>query len=236
MVVQVIADLRAGVSQPRLESYRPAGGSDLDMIVTYFWNIALAEALYPGLAALEVILRSSIHSSFTAHAATDMWFRELLELGQLRDYAHAHVSLINRRKGAHPTSDQIVAERTSGFWTTLLSQPYHQRIWAPNRTAMVKMVFPHLPRLPNNRHTIHQRYNDLRFVRNRAMHHEPVWNGVRLPQRGVVALEVLHQEMIEAIGWISPTAQRAVDRLDRFTSVLNNRVQLQNDLSARLGI
>ncbi len=206
------------------------------MNVNYVWNIALSEAIYLSLAALEITLRGGIHQAFTAQANTDMWFRGLLELGQLREYANAHVTLINRHKGAQPTSGQIVAKLTFGFWTTLLSQPYHQRIWAPDRTAMVKTVFPYLPRLPNNRHTIHQRFNDLRFLRNRTMHHEPVWNGVRMPQRGVVPVGVRHQEMVEAIGWISPTTQRAVGEIDRFTTVLNGRAKLQTDLRVRLGV
>ncbi len=94
--------------------------------------------------------------------------------GQLREYANAHLTVIKRPGVTQATSGQIVAELTFGFWTTLLSQPYHQRVWAPDRTALIRAVFPHLPPVPNNRQAVHQRYNDLRFMRNRIMHHEPI--------------------------------------------------------------
>ncbi len=176
MVSTVFADLARGVSKPRLAKYRPQNGSDFDTIANYFWNIQLSEALYPGLAVLEVTLRSSIHDALTAREGTDMWFRMLLEPGQLRGYAETHYMLYNRLRRKHPTSGQIVAELTFGFWTTLLSQPYHQTLWAPGKSALIKNVFPHLPKTPSNRHFFHQRYNDLRMLRNRVMHHEPIWH------------------------------------------------------------
>ena len=45
MVAQMVVDLYGSLSRPRLEAYRPTGGSDLDMVVNYFWNIDLAEAI-----------------------------------------------------------------------------------------------------------------------------------------------------------------------------------------------
>ncbi len=73
MVASYIAELRRTVSAPRLDKYRPSGGSDLDMVVTYFWNIALSEALYPGLAALEVSLRNGMYAAMTAREGTEWW-------------------------------------------------------------------------------------------------------------------------------------------------------------------
>lgn len=174
MVQAYIADLERGISPPRLSKYRPQNGSDLEMAVNYFWNIELSEALYPGLAALEVTFRSSVREALTRREGTDMWFRSLLEPGQLREYANAYLRLLKGLKGKHPTSGQIVAQLTFGFWTTLLSQPYNQSLWAPQRSALFRAVFPHFPPVPNNRHFGHQRYNDLRLLRNRVMHHEPI--------------------------------------------------------------
>jgi len=65
LVTAFISDLRAAISLPRLDKYRPVGGTDLDMAVNHFWNIAHFEALYPDLAVLEVTLRSSIHQALT---------------------------------------------------------------------------------------------------------------------------------------------------------------------------
>lgn len=230
VVVQAyLAELERSVSMPRLSKYRPQSGSDLETAVNYFWNIELSESLYPGLAALEVTLRSSIHDALTAREGADMWFRKLLEPGQLRGYAETHYTLFNRLKQKPPTSGQIVAELTFGFWTTLLSQPYHQTLWAPQKSALVKVVFPHLPRIPNNRHFIHQRYNDLRMLRNRVMHHEPIWYRPNLSQEW--------EGIIEAIGWISPTTRDSILLIDHFEDTYHNgKARVEADICQRFGI
>ncbi len=50
----------------RLENYR-AGGSDLDMVDNYFYNLELSEALYPALQAFEIALSNSINICLREH-------------------------------------------------------------------------------------------------------------------------------------------------------------------------
>lgn len=214
MVQAYVVDLERAVSRARLSKYRPRNGTDFDMAVNYFWNIELSEALYPGLAALEVTLRSSVHEALTTREGTDMWFRTQLEPGQLRTYADAYLKLLKDLKGQHPTSGQVVAQLTFGFWTTLLSQPYNQSLWAPHKIALLKAVFPNLPPVPNNRHFIHQRYNNLRLLRNRVMHHEPILFRPDLYQEW--------EGMIDAIGWISPTTRDSVLAIDHFDDTFHS--------------
>lgn len=186
----------------------------MQMAVNYFWNIELSEALYPGLAALEVTLRSSVHEALTSRDGTEMWFRTQLEPGQLREYADAYLNLVRDLKGQRPKSGQIVAQLTFGFWTTLLSQPYHQSLWTPHKSALLRAVFPYLPRIPNNRQFVHQRYNNLRLLRNRVMHHEPILYRQNLFQEW--------EGMMESIGWISPTTRDSVLAIDHFDDSFHN--------------
>lgn len=73
MVAPFLNDLYLTLSSPRLESYRPQpNGTDMEMMVNYFWNIDLAEALVPCLHAAELALRNSIDRTLTAHFGTDM--------------------------------------------------------------------------------------------------------------------------------------------------------------------
>lgn len=70
MVAQFVADLELPLSRIRLENYRPLHGADLDMVVNYFLNIELSEALYPTLQAFEVALRNSVHRALSQHFGT----------------------------------------------------------------------------------------------------------------------------------------------------------------------
>ena len=65
MVVRLVSDLELPLARVRLSTYRPAGGTDEEMLVNYLWNMALCEALYPCLNTLEVSLRNGLH-----HAAS----------------------------------------------------------------------------------------------------------------------------------------------------------------------
>lgn len=208
MVDRHMHELHLPVARVRLEAYRPPGGTDEDMMVNYLWNLALSEALYPALGAMEVALRNSIHAAATSRYRTDLWFElpDLLQPGQLAAVRNARDGLIQR--GKDPSADRIVAELHLGFWTTILSRPYHPKFWNPNRGAMLKTVFPRLPIPLRQRHLVHRRYNDLRFLRNRVFHYEPIWNRSDLPAE--------HARLLETIGWISPAFLATVELLDRF--------------------
>jgi hypothetical protein len=224
---------------PRLEKYRPPNGSDLEMVVNYFWNVMLSEALYPGLAALEVTLRNSIHNALTAREGTDMWFRYLLLPRQLREFANTAATLDDRHrrdKLPPPTTDQLIAELTFGFWTTLLSQPYHQSLWAPNHADLVHAVFPQLRPTPNVRPFLQHHYNPLSVLRNRVMHHEPVFQRLQWEKR-VIPINDLHRDILTAIGWISPSVLATVTTLDAFPQVFHSgRATIERDIKQQLGI
>lgn len=230
MVTAYVAALRGAVSTPRLDKYRPIGGSDLEMAVNYFWNIALSEALYPSLAALEVGLRNGIHGALSTAYGTELWYYtpNLLEPQQLREFSQARLKLY-RAHGNTPTAGLIVAELNFGFWTTLLSRNYHGSLWNPNNAANLRAAFPNVPKNRFRRDNIHQRCNDLRFLRNRVMHHEPISHRHSLPQE--------HSNMMGAIEWVSPTLRVTVDLLDRFPDVhQNGRARIEADLRKHLGV
>jgi hypothetical protein len=137
MAEQFVGDLYKVLSRERLESYRPPGGADFEMLVNDFWDIDLAEAIVPCLHAAQLALRNSIHAALTAKYATDMWFYrpEVLQPGQLSQLSRALKQLADRK--ATPTPGRIVAELTSGFWTVILSDPYNRALWQPDRFALL---------------------------------------------------------------------------------------------------
>lgn len=221
MVTQFVASLQIPLPPIRLQEYRPANGSDLEMVTNYFWDIALAEALLPVLHGVELALRNSLHAQLTLLHGSNMWFYMpgVLEPGQLGQLAGALRQLASRR--TQPTDGHIVAELTFGFWVTLISDPYQQRLWQPSGYALLSSVFPHATRL--SRQDIHRQYNIIRRdLRNRVFHHEAIWDRPNLQQD--------HQDVLEAIRWISPTLEQAISSIDKFPRVLAGRAQFQTDL------
>lgn len=195
-----------------------------DAAVDYQWNTALSEELYPSLAALETALRNTLHDTFTTQQnGNDFWFRSVLEPKQLREYANAHAGLIQGGLTTSP-SGKIVAELNFWFWTSILSNLFGQ-LWADSKCALLYMASPNLPSMPNPRYEVSDRCNDIRLLRNRVMHHEPISRGMTFQRRKrsvTFSIDQLHSQIIEAIGWINPTARRTVECIDRFDTVFQS--------------
>jgi hypothetical protein len=228
---QFVADLHLALSRERLESYRPRGGEDVEMLTNYFWNIELAEALMPSLHAAELVLRNSIHAAMTARYGTEMWFFhpdieriwQRIGIDQLNQRDVVRSRIASRRQ---VTAGRLVAGFDFGFWVALLGDRYQRPLWQPNKFALYKAVIPHQPR--PSRQQVHDRYRAIRVLRNRVFHHEAIWHRPNLLQE--------HADIHEAIRWISPTLQTAIVAVDAFPIAFGNRAGVQSEIKQRLGL
>lgn len=227
MVSQVVASLQQSIPDIRMQEYLPQGGTQFDMLTNYFWDISLAESLVPCLHGVELALRNSIHSNLSLMFDDPMWFYipGVLEPGQLAQLAGALRQIADRK--SIPTDGRIVAELSFGFWVTLISDPYQQRLWQPDKYALLKSVFPHAT--GRSRQDIHRRYNDIRkHLRNRVFHHEAIWDRQTLLQD--------HRNTVEAIEWINPDLAAAIRAIDRFQHAYADRSQIEVRVRSAFGI
>ena len=149
-------------------------------------------------------------------------------------------------KSAKPiVPGRIVAALQFGFWTNILSvgfgpHGYGSAIWSPNNAALIRHAFPYLQAPNQNRSYAHNRFNILRLLRNRTMHHEPIFHGMTVRrQNGTTTypLSDLYDDIIDAVGWTSPRLRDSIAALDRFPSTLAGGIPTQIiELEAFLGI
>lgn len=210
MVLEFIAALERPVSRVRLENYR-RGNSDLEMVVNYFFNVELSEALYPSLQAFEVAFRNSIHATLASHFQSPYWFDEsgLLPAWQSQQIQNARDKLTRASK--RPDADRIVAELSFGFWHSLLNSPFERGLWRPNRSALLVQVFPQIPRRYRSRQHVWDRCDRIRIIRNRVMHFEPVWSRPHLTKD--------HADILETLRWMSIDMHDTIAMCDRFPQV-----------------
>lgn len=217
--------LEPAISSARLESYRN-DGDDLTMIVNYFHNLELSEAMYPSLQAFEVAYRNRLHDSLTMRYGTPFWF-DNPDFAQSRLHAESVVSVRNglRRDGkSHPLSaDHIVSRLSFGFWHGLLNRPFERSLWRPDGYELIGEVFPFASRRGRSRQVLWRNIEQIRIIRNRVMHYEPIWHRPRLNSDHLLILEML--------GWISPEMQSAIMLSDRFDAVLH---QGRSDIERRI--
>ena len=112
-----------------------------------------------------------------------------------------------------PSAGDIVSHLWLGFWVKLLSNSYEGILWP----QLLEPVFPHMQRRQRTVKNLHAQLEDIRRLRNRVFHHEPIWHLPDLPER--------HEEILETIGWISPAMLAATRLLDRFDSVYTRGAQ-----------
>lgn len=223
MVAQFVATLERPIARVRLENYRD-GGSDFDMVVNYFYNIELSEALYPTLHAFEVALRNSVHSVLTRHFQTPYWFDHpgFLPNRQVKQVVAARDKLT--KSGKLHDADRIVAELNFGFWHSMFNSPFERHVWRPNRSALILQAFPQIPRRQRSRQDVWSRCDRIRIIRNRVMHFEPILFRSHLDDD--------HAEILEALRWISIEMHDTIAICDRFPSM---RAHGRYELAQRIG-
>lgn len=211
------------VSIERLEAYRRDGDDDLETLTRYLWNIALCEAFYPILQILEIGLRNSIHNAASAYFGDPKWYKAagLLAPNAENMLTEAERELEGQQKSLDP--GRIIAELNFGFWTNLLNRRYEQGpnlSTEQNRLALwprlLKTAFPTAPAPIRTRHTIAQRFELIRKLRNRVFHYEPILNR---------NLQNAHDGILDAMGWISPALPQMARVVDRFPMVYHRRYE-----------
>jgi len=194
--------IRPLLSTRRLATYEATCGSTAEAVRLYAWNIEVSAAAWGGFAVLEVCLRNAISTRLAAHTGhVDWWNSPLVTLRAQQQAA------INAATGPSVTPDSVVAALTFGFWTSLLANRYHQQLWVP-------AIHGAFPGYRGRRGTLQQKLEDLRRLRNRLAHHEPIFNR---------DLAADHLAVLEILGWIEPAVRTWVERDSRLTAVLAAR-------------
>lgn len=183
-----------GLSEARLEAYRTSPDEPLDAVLgRYRWNAALSMALHPALGLLEVTLRNTLHRAIVGECGTETWY-DLIP-GKLASWEQKSIILAKdelRKKQKPEQADRVVAELNLGFWVSLLSTSYEQQFWP----KLLKSAFPYLPRSIRTRAMVSGRFQEIRRLRNRVSHHEPIYRSKNLLQQ--------YSNIEEAIGWMVP--------------------------------
>jgi hypothetical protein len=222
------------VSPARLGPYRTAAGGDLQCALDlYVWNIGASAALFGPLHVLEVTLRNAVdrelRAVFGPSWPSDGRFVALARIVRARsrrapDLLHGvrnarRLLLGSSRHGRTSpivtafTSDEIVAAMTFGAWTTMLGPSFEPGLWTP----ALRKAFPNysvVSRAPFNRARIAARFEQLRALRNRIMHYEP------LIKRPLVSD---FHDIVEACAWIDLDAAAWIQHHARFREVLSLR-------------
>ncbi|HEX2763038.1 MAG TPA: Abi family protein [Allosphingosinicella sp.] len=166
----------ASISKPRLTKYlQESGGKMKDALLLYHWNSQLSQALYLPLQSWEIALRNKLND-FLCFKYGPNWPYDPRAVRNLtgKDARRLQETIGRQtidRNGVPPTTNQIVADLSAGFWVSQLGTSYavpygwHNNLkWRvfTNDQTMTREVAAGI-------------CNDLLDLRNRVAHHEPIF-------------------------------------------------------------
>lgn len=199
-------DLEKHFSAARLGRYRHARRGDLTKAAAdYSYNVLLSEAMVPMLNVLEIALRNGIHAHLSRLYRRDDWWEAWVGdrkfTWQNKELTKAKAKLTRRNEPQ--TADKILAELTFGFWSSLFNVQFQNVLWKD-----LRLVFARCPKGQRQRHNISSALNQIRDLRNRIFHHEPLlWL--------TPTLLAHHSLGVTVINWVDPQLGQWLGHHDR---------------------
>lgn len=210
MTIDNITEFERSISWERFARYVVwAKGNRRLAMELYLLNCRLIEALYTPLHIVEVTLRNRIHDFATrkvSEIGATLWFDSPeFQLGyrQKEKVAKARQDLSRDKKQHLPQN--IVASLNFGYWTSFFG-PEYENLWQQGLNTIA--------RAPNGKGITRKAFSSpllqIRFLRNRIAHHEPVihWD-----------LKKHHDEILLLTRYLSPAAANWATRHSRFNTV-----------------
>ena len=217
--------LERALSPERFGPYLADADGDFELAWRFYqWNLRLVGALMPLISDVEVTLRNTIHRQLTDHFGTPQWWTSPKLL--LDDNSREMISEVvqKHRKKLERRSEgpgRVVADLTFGVWVNLLSkgattarqQPvkYDENLW--RKTLMhgfrvgKETNARGSPKRPIRRH-VHRAAANLQALRNAAVHHRKISDGIRQPgsppDAPRIPLAKIVESSIELLGWMNP--------------------------------
>jgi hypothetical protein len=184
------------LSHARLAPYVAAAGPS-GALELYAWNCRVSTVLFELIGWFEVAWRNNIDQAICAgrRAGARHWLFDQTFPLQPRTWDKVAVAARNvGSRTRQPTSGQLIAELTLGFWRFTASG-YRQTIWM----NYLSHAFPHAPRRPQAAQMDRQ-LDGIIKLRNRIAHHEPIGRSA--------AVHRTVEDMLAIGSWISPVMAR----------------------------
>lgn len=165
------------ISKPRLTKYLPATGGELSQsLQLYQWNSQLSQALYLPLQTWEILTRNKLNDFFR-YKYDDKWPWNLAARRNFNSHdTRRLLETVERMERdlapSSPTTDQIVADLTAGFWVSQFGKNYQAQYgWKSNLRFRIFVKNHEITR--DDAEAI---CNELLDLRNRVAHHEPIFH------------------------------------------------------------
>lgn len=178
-----IEKIKTSLSTDRIRTYENAvsnTGNKGNALELYAWNARVSGAILMPLHVCEVVFRNAVAECLErvyGDWTVSTGFKQSLPDYQKTSLAKAITKVIKNTKvgnGAY-TKGKIISELEFSFWQSMFHKRNHKRLWDKNLFDL----FPNLDRtkpIGELCSEIYLELDDIRKLRNRIAHHEPIFN------------------------------------------------------------
>lgn len=170
-IKNALAAARVGTYEAATTSIPTLNGA----LALYAWNAQVSAALMAPLHVCEVVIRNAVGDALTAVYGQD-WPWSPVFATSLPQPAQGYSARgdLHKVRAVQPTTGKVIPELKFVFWQTMFTSRFDDRIWDPH----LRTVMPHLDTsstVPQLRALIYGELDQLRKLRNRIAHHEPIF-------------------------------------------------------------
>lgn len=187
-------------SSERLSTYLSMTHSYEKAMDLYLQNMYIASLFMPLLNLTEITLRNRIALSLTAihgtHWAWKQGFQSSLPISSHFSPRKEMIQLANKHDKTKAIG-KVIADSKFAFWSHLLTTRYQKPIW----NKYLNYSFPYL-NSTQNRATLYTQIEQIRELRNRIAHHEPIFKRDLLDDYHNIRLFLSSCQSIEFLKWL----------------------------------
>jgi hypothetical protein len=207
--------ISGSLSQARLGKYLSHTAFDFPLAMDfYLWNARLSKALLYVIQVVEVTLRNAVDEQIRLLGGPTEWAFDPAFLGKLDHLGNGYRESLNRAKerllknklsdsdfnrhvinrttphvpnmGVISTND-VIAKLPFEFWVVMLGHE-HENDWQ----MALRQVFPHIPKTVY-RSGLWRTALEIKIIRNRISHHEPIFHLTGLVDK--------YRDMLAVVDW-----------------------------------
>ena len=168
--------IKQTLSIARLSTYEKAISKHVnfeDALDLYGWNAEISAALLMPLHICEITLRNAISQALrSTHGNRWPWAEGFERSLSSKGYNPRQDLQSSRKRQKH--TDKVIPELNFVFWQKLITARFDQDLWE----KQFYQVFPNILEtdLKTERQKLHEQIEQIRRLRNRIAHHEPIFN------------------------------------------------------------
>jgi hypothetical protein len=212
------------LSRPRYNRYLIATASNNDNAKKlYNANLRLAQSFHPILSQFEVVLRNSLNIVLSGYFTDPDWiinqkngFMRHPSLGRSHFFLKTCVQKAENKLAARSipiTTGKIISDQNFGFWLAFFL-PHHYSLVSGQPIH----IFVNKP-LIENRASIYSKLDDIKNLRNRVNHCEPLcFMGNNVDCSYVLDIR---KKLYDLIEWIEPDLIPFFENIDNIQSKVN---------------